>query len=156
MLEYIRPVFRKFLSGNSRSVKVKKNIILSLLVKGLSVLISLVYVPLLLDIFDTERYGVWLTISSMVVWFNFLDLGLGSGFRNKFAEAIAVKNTTLAREYVSTIYLSLAGISIAIIVVASPVISFINWNKVLNTTIVPNKELVILALIVFSSFALEL
>jgi O-antigen/teichoic acid export membrane protein len=155
MIEYFKNIIRNFLSGNKRSVKVKKNIILSLVIKGLSVLISLIYVPLLLDIFDAERYGVWLTISSMVVWFNFLDLGLGSGFRNKFAEAIAVKNTALAREYVSTIYISLAIISTGIIVFASPVISLINWNKALNTTIVPNKELVILAFIVFASFSLR-
>jgi O-antigen/teichoic acid export membrane protein len=141
-----------FLQGHNRSVKAKKNIAISLIIKGASIAIGLVYVPLLLDVFDKERYGVWLTVSSMVLWFNFLDLGLGNGFRNKFAEAIAKNNVKLAREYVSTIYISLGTISFALIPVFLVVNSFLNWNKILNTNVVHNSELSLLAIIVFMSF----
>jgi len=149
---FLKLIDDKFLQGHTRSVKAKKNILASLVLKGLSIVIGLVYVPLLLDVFDKERYGVWLTVSSMVLWFNFLDLGLGNGFRNKFAEAIANKNTKLAREYVSTIYISLGAVSLGLIPVFLIVNSFLNWNKLLNTTVVANSELSLLAIIVFLSF----
>jgi len=149
---FLKLLDNRFLQGHNRSVKAKKNIAVSLVIKGASVAIGLVYVPLLLDVFDKERYGVWLTVSSMVLWFNFLDLGLGNGFRNKFAEAIANKNIKLAREYVSTIYLSLGAISLALVPVFLVVNSFLNWNKILNTNVVQNSELSLLAIIVFMSF----
>lgn len=151
-MKYINRTISRFLQGHNRSVQVKKNIVISLLIKGVSIIIGLVYVPLLLDVFDSARYGVWLTVSSMVLWFNFLDLGLGNGFRNKFAEAIAIKNVKLAREYVSTIYFSLSAISLVLIPIFLFVNYFLDWNKILNTNVVNNSELSLLAIIVFMSF----
>ncbi|MEI6821260.1 MAG: oligosaccharide flippase family protein [Bacteroidota bacterium] len=143
---------RQFKQGNIRSIKAKKNIILSIGLKGISIIIGLIYVPLLLDVFDKERYGVWLTVSSLVLWFGFLDLGLGNGFRNKFSEAIAKNNQKLAKEYVSTIYISLGAVSICIIPIFIIVNSFLNWNLILNTNVASNGELSLLSLTVFLSF----
>jgi len=72
--------------------------------KGISIGISLLLVPLTLNYLDKEGYGLWLTLSSIVSWFSLFDIGLGNGFRNKFAEATAVKNDDLAKTYVSTTF----------------------------------------------------
>ena len=77
-------------SGSSRSANLKKNVLASYCIKAVSILIGLVRVPLLLTYLDTEKYGVWLTIASMVMWIQHFDLGLGHGLRNKFAEAWAL------------------------------------------------------------------
>ena len=47
-----------FTKGNERSVNVKKNIVLMILIKGCSILLSLLLVPLTLDYVDNECYGV--------------------------------------------------------------------------------------------------
>ena len=90
--------------GHHRSIKAKKNIIASFVIRGFSIAISLIVVPLTIDYINPSRYGIWLTLSSIVAWFSFFDIGLSQGLRNKFAEAKAKGDDELARVYVSTTY----------------------------------------------------
>src|SRR5665648_546203 len=93
-----------FTKGHERSIKAKKNILASLIIKGLSIAISLVLVPLTINYINPSRYGIWLTLSSIVGWFSFFDIGLTQGLRNKFAEAKAKGEDNLAQILVSTTY----------------------------------------------------
>ena len=90
--------------GSSRSVAVKKNIIGSFLVKGVSIIVSLLLVPLTLGYVSSEIYGIWLTISSIMVWLGFFDVGFTLGLKNKLAEAIALKDWKRGKALVSTTY----------------------------------------------------
>ena len=45
-----------------------KNVLLSFFIKGWSALVVLVMVPLTLQCLGNYKNGVWLTISSMLVW----------------------------------------------------------------------------------------
>ena len=101
MLSFIQ---KYITSGNERSVKAKKNIIASFLNKGVAIIISLLIVPITINYLNSEQYGIWLTLSSTVAWIAYFDIGLGHGFRNKFAEAKANGDLILARKYVSTTY----------------------------------------------------
>lgn len=74
-----------FTKGHERSIKAKKNILASFIIKGLSIAISLVLVPLTINYINPTQYGIWLTLSSIVAWFSFFDIGLTQGLRNKFA-----------------------------------------------------------------------
>ena len=91
-----------FTKGNERSVMVKRNIAVSLVMKCISILISLQVVPLTIGYVNSTKYGIWLTLSSIIAWLSYFDLGFAHGFRNRFAEARAKNNMKLAREYVST------------------------------------------------------
>lgn len=96
---------RKRLSFSSERSKLAiKNIVASFILKITSIITSLLVVPLTIDYVDGTQYGIWLTISSIVGWANFFDLGLSNGLKNKFAEAKAKNNILLAREYLSTTY----------------------------------------------------
>jgi len=141
--------------GHERSIKAKRNVFYSFGLQGVSIVIGLLYVPLLLDYLDTERYGIWLTLSSILGWFEFFDIGLGNGLRNKFTEALARENHTLARSYVSTTYALLTIIFSAVLLVFFIVNPFLSWTAILNTTIVTDQELTLLALIVFTFFILR-
>jgi len=144
-----------FKEGNTRSVKAKKNILYSLFLKGISIVVGLAFVPLILNYLDAERYGIWLTLSSIVAWFSFFDIGLGNGLRNRFAEAIAINDKKLARTYISTTYAILGIIFLAILLLFFALNPFLNWQKILNTSIVGESELSLLALIVFTFFILR-
>ena len=48
----------------------------SILSQALAVLISIVSVPLTVHYLGQERYGVWLTISSLMTWMTMTDFGL--------------------------------------------------------------------------------
>ena len=45
--------------------------------------------PLTIDFVNPTQYGIWLTLSSLLAWFSFFDIGLSLGFRNRFAQAKA-------------------------------------------------------------------
>ena len=149
-------IFRDFFTkGNVRSVKAKQNILVIAALKGFSIAISFFLVPLTINYINPTRYGIWLTLSSIVGWFNFFDIGLGNGLRNKFAEAVAVGNTKLARTYVSTTYAILIIISSSVLLLFFGINPFLNWAKILNTPAEMSGELRVLALIVFGFFCVE-
>lgn len=148
--------FKSFFSrGAERSKLAKKHILYSFFLKGISIIVGLMLVPLLLNYLDAERYGIWLTLTSIVGWFTFFDAGLGNGLRNKLTEALAKGEFQLANEYVSTTYAIISIIFIGVLIIFYCINPFLHWNEILNTTLVPEKELSLLALIVFTFFLLR-
>lgn len=91
-------------NGDARSVMVKKNIAGAFVLKCISILISLQVVPLTINYVNPTQYGIWLTLSSIIAWLSYFDLGFAHGFRNRFTEAVAKNDFKSAREYVSTTY----------------------------------------------------
>ena len=134
-------VLKKHLSGNGRSSLVMKNIIGSFLLKGISILISLQIVPMTLNYINPTRYGIWITLSSIVAWLSYFDLGFSHGFRNRFAEAMAKNQIELAKEYVSTTYVLLATVFSSILLVALLINNYLNWSLILNIDSSYNEEL---------------
>src|SRR5690606_18061277 len=135
--------------GHARSIKAKKNILASLLIRGGSIAVSLILVPLTINYVNPTSYGIWLTLSSIVSWFTFFDIGFDHGLRNKFAEAVATKNYKLARKYVSTTYAILTIIIFSVLVLFYIVNPLLHWDKILNAPTEMATELSILALVVF-------
>ena len=144
-----------FSKGHERTVLAKKNIIASLLVKGGSILVGLALVPLTIHYVNATQYGIWLTLSSLIGWFSFFDVGLGNGLKNKLAEANALGNIEDGRKYVSTSYAMLIIISAAILAIFILINPFLNWQKILNTTDSGIVELRQLVLLMVSFFSLQ-
>jgi len=144
-------------AGHKRSIKAKKNILQSFIVKGLNMLVSFTLVPITINYLSPTTYGVWITITSIVAWFGFFDVGLGHGLRNRFAEAIANKNHKLARQYVSTTYAVVSILIISLVLIFIIINPIINWNSILNISneALRQNELTILSLIIFSFFGLN-
>lgn len=100
--------------------------------KVANLLSMLLIVPITIDYVDSEKYGIWLTISSIIGWITFFDLGFGHGFRNKFAEAKANRDYKLARKYVSTTYFSVACIVLVLLMFLFIANRYINWCEFLR------------------------
>lgn len=146
---------RKINGGHERSVKAKKNILAAFLIKGGSIIISLFLVPLTIHYVSSDQYGIWITLSSIIGWFGFFDIGFGNGLRNKFAESVARGEHEKARIYVSTTYAILTIIVAIILVIFLSINPFLNWSKILNAPSKMAAELSTLALIVFVFFCLQ-
>ena len=141
--------------GHHRSIKAKKNIVASIFIRGLSIAISLVVVPITINYINPSRYGIWLTLSSIVGWFSFFDIGLSQGLRNKFAEAKAKGEDSLAQVYVSTTYAILAIIFFIIWAIFLIVNHFLDWSHILKISETMRAEVSTLAVIVFTYFCIQ-
>lgn len=149
-------IFNKLFSGSDRTQIVKKNIAGSFAVKGLSLIITLVLVPLTINLLDQEKYGIWITIFSVVSWFNLMDMGIGNGFRNKFAEAVATDKKELAKEYVQTFYSSMGLIALGFFILFSIINPLLNWYKILNLPISFDENISLIVWVVFALFCVQL
>ena len=66
--QYIKDkVSAYFTKGNERSVAVKKNIAVSLVLKCISILVSLQVVPLTIGYVNPTKYGIWLTLPGCLI-----------------------------------------------------------------------------------------
>lgn len=146
---------RLFFKNKGRSSKALEQIFYSFALQGISIIIGILYVPLLLNYLTQEKYGIWLTLTSILGWFSFFDIGLGNGLRNKLTEALSKEDYHLGRKYVSTTYAILIGIFSVVLFVFHLSNFFLNWNSILNTQSINNNELYILTSIVFSFFILR-
>ncbi len=141
-------------AGNDRTIKVKKNIMAMLLIRGGNILIGFLLVPMTINYVDSERYGIWLTLSSMVAWIQFFDIGINNGLKNRLTEAIAKDNHMMARKYVSTTYAILAMIFIPLMVVLLLLTPVMNWNNLLNISS-KDESLVIPIAIIITYFCIN-
>lgn len=140
--------------NDGRSFLIYKSLLFSLLAQAGNLIIGLLLVPVTLGYLDSNRYGVWLTLISVISWVYLLDVGLGNGLRNKLTESIATNNITNAKGYIATTYFFLGLISLMILLILLPVSYFIDWNSFLNVKISDKNELLysVLILILFYSF----
>jgi O-antigen/teichoic acid export membrane protein len=144
------------LKENERTLKAINNIINSFAIKGLSIVISFILVPLSIKYLGNTKYGIWITLGSIINWFSYFDIGLGNGLRNKFATAKSEGNNILARKYVSTTYAILSIIMICLMVIFIVINPFLDWNKLLNAgNTFHSNELQILSYIIFILFCLN-
>lgn len=100
------------LGGDNRSNLIRKNIIISFCIKIWS---QLLMVPLTLHCLGVYENGLWLTISSLLIWIDNLDIGLANGLRNKLAVHLALGEKIEAQKTVSSTFYMLVLLFIPII-----------------------------------------
>lgn len=148
-------VFSLFKSGEDRTQKLKRNVAWSTIIKVAQMIIELVKVPLLLTYLDNEKYGIWLTIVSILLWTQNFDLGLSSGLRFKLTESIANNDKNRGRGLVSTAYISMSLIMVIVFLIAAPIFANLNWNSILNAHSVSNTELILTVVSIFFIFVIQ-
>lgn len=121
-----------FANGNTRTIAMKRNVLYMLLIKGGSIFLGMFTVPLTLGYVNNETYGLWLTISSMISWMSYFDIGINNGLKNNLAAAFAKNDFELGKRLVSTTYAVLILIFIPIMVVLLFVVQFIDLDSILN------------------------
>ena len=76
---------------------------------------SLLMVPLTLKCLGVYQNGVWLTLSSILMWIDLMDIGLGNGLRNAVAQYRAEGRPDMVRKAISSTFAMLALIAVPII-----------------------------------------
>jgi O-antigen/teichoic acid export membrane protein len=128
--------------GRERYRKASMTASASLIQKGLTILISFASVPLTVHYLGPERYGVWLTISSLLVWMAMTDFGLaGNALINVLSEADGKDDRLAAQQYTSSAVWALTVIATIFAAAAIASFRFIPWSSVFKVTTVPSHEL---------------
>ncbi len=115
----------------------------SLISQGLTILISLISVPLTVGYLGPERYGVWLTMSSLLTWMAMTDFGLaGNALVNVIADATGRDDRQLARQYAASAFWSLTAITLTMGTIAFLTFGWIPWRAIFRvSTVVSTQEL---------------
>lgn len=146
--------------GSRRSSLLVRNILGSLFIKGWSAIVVLLLVPVTLHCLGEYANGVWLTISSLLLWIDNMDIGLGNGLRNRLAAYIAHDERERARCLISSTFAMLLCIMIPTMLVLLALIywgdtySFLNVDK----QVVSNLDTILIVTVIFvcSSFVFKL
>ena len=142
-----------FLGQDERSRNVNKNSFVIIVCKGISMLISFFLLPLTIGYVNSDTYGVWVTVSSIVAWLSVFDIGMGNGLKNKFVEYRARGDNKMVKRYVSTTYAMLGIIFVPLLIVLLIINPFIDWNGLLNIDTVEDLHMVFA--IVLSYFSIN-
>lgn len=154
-MSWSKNVLKAVFTGNTRTVQAKKNVLLTLLLKGAGVFIGFLYFPLSLDYLGAVKFGIFLTLLSIVDWFLNFDIGIGNGLRNKFGEAVAQEKDKEAVAYVSTAYFSL-GIIIALTTAILLLLNYLlPWPEWLNIAPDLFEEVRLLGVIIIVAFGIR-
>ena len=108
------------------------NIAASFLIKGWSAVVVLLLVPATLHCLGEYQNGIWLTISSLLLWIDNMDIGLGNGLRNKVAEYMAHDETERTRRLISSTFAMLTCIIIPVLLILLLLIAVSDPYGVLN------------------------
>lgn len=106
---------------------IAKNSVLSLIYKGISMGLSLISAPLLLEVLGNYKYGIYSSALSIVSWIYYFDLGIGNGLRFKLTGYLAKKEDEAAKKTVTVAYVLVSIIMLLAVIV---VIFFLHFFDV--------------------------
>lgn len=140
-----------------------RNTIMSMIIKGASLFIALFTTPAYMHYFsDNEVLGLWFTLLSVLAWILNCDMGIGNGLRNYLVYAINEKDWEKARKYISSSYIFLSGIAVAILLGIILAGEAISWNSIFNIstaildTRIMNKAVMLILISIILQFILRL
>ncbi len=90
--------------------------------------------PLAVRYLGAERYGVWATITTTVVWINLLDLGIANTLTNSISRAYALSDKASASRYFTNALLITGSMAALMGGVFAVVSSRVNWMKLFNVS----------------------
>jgi O-antigen/teichoic acid export membrane protein len=126
--------------------------------RALTIVTSFASVPITVDYLGAERYGVWLTISSLLLWIALTDFGLaGNALVNVLSEAVGNDDRQSARHYASSAFWALVTIAMIIGVALMGAFHFIPWRAVFRVSdAVSTQELTSTCALVLTLFVINL
>ncbi len=106
----------------------------SIVARGTGFLAIVGTIPVTLRYLGQERYGMLMTMASIILVFTFADFGLGSGLMTSLAHARGSGTGEHAHRLISTGFYALVGVAAALtslVVVAGPLVP---WQRLYNVT----------------------
>jgi O-antigen/teichoic acid export membrane protein len=106
----------------------------SILAKVVVLATTIISVPLTFRYLGLDRYGLWMTISSFVLFLGFADLGVGNGLVAAISKANGEDDKLLAQRQVSCAFILLCVLASAILCLLAATYHLIPWAKFYGTS----------------------
>ncbi|MGA8043659.1 MAG: oligosaccharide flippase family protein, partial [Terracidiphilus sp.] len=100
--------------------------------RGISFVTSVLTVRWTLHYLGTERFGMWVTISSFLLLLNFADLGLGNGLTNVVAEGAGREDRVAIQRAVSSAFWMLLAVASLLLCAGAAAYPFLHAERLLN------------------------
>lgn len=131
--------------------------VVTLFARGTTVLLGLVTLPLTSHYLGKERFGLWLTLSSLLTWVSIADLGLSNSLINALSTADGKNDRSQAQQAVASAFWMVSAVAGALILAMVLTVPLINWPKVFNVVSVEAaREIAPAVLVIFLFCALRL
>ncbi|MFY0651990.1 MAG: hypothetical protein JXQ96_08165 [Cyclobacteriaceae bacterium] len=130
-----------------------KEIFISLVLKGLNILINLLSIPLIINYLGSESYGVYITFSSFLGIGSILDFGLGDNLRLGISKNYHKENLESLRVLISTTYVFMSIIGVLSLIVFLLIEVTLGWESLLNVNQAITHEIrvfVIVTVVIYS------
>ncbi len=138
LLQYVRLKPFDFSTPEGRAKERQRRALLtslaSLVTQSAKIFAVIISVPLTIAYLGTERYGLWLTISSFAAFLSFSDLGVGNGLLNAIANANGRNDRLAMRRAISSSVLLLTGVSIGLLILFWVIYPYAPWQQVFNVS----------------------
>ena len=107
--------------------------IANILSRSFSMLVMILSVSLTLDYLGAERFGIWMTIASLVGALSFLDLGIGNSLTNSVAEAATKLDKKILRSAISGGMMLLLLVAIFVAIILNCIYFLFPWNDIFKS-----------------------
>jgi O-antigen/teichoic acid export membrane protein len=120
----------------------------------LSAAVTFVSLPLAVRYLGAERYGVWATVTTTVVWISLLDLGIANSLTNLLSRDYAFGDKRSAARHFSNALVLSVGIALGVGLCVAIAFPHCNWTELLKVSEINSAEVrstiaVALALMLF-------
>ena len=100
--------------------------------KLLSMGARLLTIPMALHMLGPERYGLWLSISSLLLWIGFVGPGLGYGLINSVSEANGKNDRQKMRADISTASITIVALGFSLLIMLPICSAWSGWARLLG------------------------
>jgi O-antigen/teichoic acid export membrane protein len=107
---------------------------MAVVAKSITLVTTLVSVPLTIKYLGTERFGMWMTISSLISIIGFADLGLGSGLVSAIAHRHGQEDQLGIAELVSSAFFTLLILGLCGLAFMCAAYFVVPWPRLYSVT----------------------
>jgi O-antigen/teichoic acid export membrane protein len=117
------------LKDDSRFARVLKGGASGVAGKIAAVVVNAVSLPITVRYLGPEQYGFWVTISTTIMMFAVLDLGIANTLTNCISRAYAEQSDEMAKRYYATAFWATSAIAILLGLIGAVSWPHIDWGK---------------------------
>lgn len=118
--------------GQRRYRRIAHTLLSALFGRGISLLVSLISIPLTLRYLGAERYGAWIVLNTFFTWLVLADFGIGNSLINALSEAYSQEDRKGAQRLVATAFWLMIGMMALFALGLAALWPWLDWAALLR------------------------